>query len=430
MKKRLCTLLLLAALLASLLSIPAGAKLGDAYGYDETPADEVSVTVTISNDGVPLLSTDADQTVLAHLDVTVPYFDLELYGLTDFYRYPAYIVPTGDGKQNAVYDRGSDVIARPTALHAVIYLLERYYYGLAESQCGRGTAKAKGFANSGKAMTDLNGSKYANENEYAALLISGNAMHLYMSNFWGHDANLMYFRNHTFPLMYEGFGSTLDYQLLSDGDTLDFSMHSDERFYQDGAFACFAQDTYEVEAGQALRVRMLYKSSYAVGGEGSDDYKPAATLTTAVYDDEWYEATDAALTPEAGGDGWYTVTFPQAGTYYLMGHDPNWGKPAAHTAPAVAKVVVTAAQEPGLANTTVQRSGGNVRLQCVLDAPGGQLLAATYRAGQFVSAAVRDVTSAGAQVLTLPADGDTVKLFFISSDGAVSETAFTGKLGG
>lgn len=428
MKKRLFTLLLLAALLASLLSIPAGAKLGDAYGYDETPADKVTITVTISNDGVPLVGTDADQTMLAHLDVTVPYFDLELYGLREYYRYPAHTVTTDDGT-DVIYDTSAGVIQRPTALHAVIWLLERYYYGLPESQCGKGAAKAKNFANSGKAMTDLKGGKYTNEYD-ALLLAAQGAMSLYLSNFWGHDANLMYFRNHTFPLMYEGFGSTLDYQLLSDGDTLDFSMHSDERFYQDGAFACFTQDTYEVEAGQALRVRMLYKPSYAVEGEGSDDYQPATALTAAVYDDEWYEATDAALTPEAGGDGWYTVTFPQAGTYYLVGRDLNWGKPAAHTAPAVAKVVVTAAQESGLANTTVQRSGGNVRLQCVLDAPGGQLLAATYREGRLASAAVRNVMSAGAQVLTLPADGDTVKLFFISSDGAVSETAFTGELGG
>ena len=66
----------------------------------------------------------------------------------------------------------------------------------------------------------------------------------------------------------------------------------------------------------------------------------------------------------------------------------------------------------------------------MLDAPGGQLLAATYREGRLVSAAVRDVSAAGAQSITLPADGDSVKLFFISSDGAVSETAFTGKLGG
>ena len=429
MKKRLFTLLLLAALLVSLLSVPAGAKFGDAYGYDETPASEVTVTVTISNDGVPLLGTDTDQTPLAHLDVTVPYFDLALYGLEKYDRYPAHTITTSDGTQ-VIYDTSAGVIQRPTALHAVIWMLERYYYGLAENQCGKGAAKAKNFTNSGKKnMMDLNGGKYANACD-ALVLADQDAMSLYMSNFWGHDANLMYFRNHTFPLMYENFGSTLDYQLLSDGDTLDFSMHSDENFYLDGAFACFSQDTYEVEAGQALRVRMLYKPSYAVEGEGSDDYQPATTLNTAVYDGEWCEVDGVTLTPEAAGDGWYTVTFPQAGTYYLMGHDPNWGKPAAHTAPAVAKVVVTSAQKPGLSNTTVQQSGGNVRLQCVLNETGGQLLAATYREGRLVSAAVRDVTAEGVQCITLPSDGDTVKLFFISSDGAVSETAYSSKLGG
>ena len=43
---------------------------------------------------------------------------------------------------------------------------------------------------------------------YNALTLSGSATSLYMRNFWGHDENLMYFRNHVYPLMSAGVGAT------------------------------------------------------------------------------------------------------------------------------------------------------------------------------------------------------------------------------
>lgn len=51
------------------------------YNYDETPAKEVTVYVTISNDGVPIRGRDG--TVLCHKAITVPYFDLGRYNLTN-----------------------------------------------------------------------------------------------------------------------------------------------------------------------------------------------------------------------------------------------------------------------------------------------------------------------------------------------------------
>ena len=49
-----------------------------------------------------------------------------------------------------------------------------------------------------------------------ALQITGSATSLYMSNFWGHDENLMYFATTAFP-MSGGWGATSDPILLSDG---------------------------------------------------------------------------------------------------------------------------------------------------------------------------------------------------------------------
>ena len=64
---------------------PAPHGLDAQYNYDESPAKEVTVYVTISNDGVPIRGRDG--TILCHQAITVPYFDLSLYDLAEFYRY-------------------------------------------------------------------------------------------------------------------------------------------------------------------------------------------------------------------------------------------------------------------------------------------------------------------------------------------------------
>lgn len=97
-------------------------KDGDAsqYGYDETPADSVKVYVTVSSDGIPLMGNEG--TVLSHLEVEVPYFDLAYQGLTDFYRYH-----TENGSGGYV---DSEIVKRPTALHLYLYMIGVYYLGL------------------------------------------------------------------------------------------------------------------------------------------------------------------------------------------------------------------------------------------------------------------------------------------------------------
>ena len=54
----------------------------------------------------------------------------------------------------------------------------------------------------------------------------------------------MYYRNHVYPLMSAGWGSTADYILLSDNDTIDLAMFSNWSFWTYGAFARFDKDDY------------------------------------------------------------------------------------------------------------------------------------------------------------------------------------------
>lgn len=199
----------------------AEADAGDArqYGYDETPADSVTVYVTVSNDGIPLLGND--NTVLSHLKVEVPYFDLNNQGLSQFYRYH-----TENGSGSYV---DNVVVERPTALHLYLYLLGKYYLGLTDEEITSGSAKIqKQEGNRGVSYFDRGGVPY--KDNLKALYITGSPTSLYMSNFWGHDENLMYYRNHVYPLMSPGTGSTADYVLLSDGDTIDVAMFSNWSF--------------------------------------------------------------------------------------------------------------------------------------------------------------------------------------------------------
>ena len=298
--------------------------------YDETNADSVTVNVTISNDGIPLMG--ADGTVLANLDVTIPYFDLADYGLSKYYRYGTEF---GWGSYN-----NDKLIERPTALHAYIYIIERYYMGLPADQCGRGTSGILDY----KKKTDvpyMDGGIAYNSGRTVALNPTGSATSLYMKQFWGHDENLMYFRNHEYPLMGKGWGSTCDYILLSDGDRLDVAMFTNWDFYKDGGFNQFSQDVYSIAQGDTVTTS-TFKAGTSAGLDGeSPALEPISGLNVAVYDADWNKVADVT------GDGTYSYTFDKAGTYYIMATDTGAKTTDAHYAPAITKVTVTPRDDSG-----------------------------------------------------------------------------------
>lgn len=160
-----------------------------------------------------------------------------------------------------------------------------------------------------------------------------------MRNFWGHDENLMYFRNHVYPLMSAGWGATCDYMLLSDGDTIDLAMFTDWNFHHVGAFCKFDKDEYSVPAEEGLKLQTLKYDTRSVTDGGTESFVKIGTLNLAVYNEDWTSASaKAKLT---GSDGAYTVTFTEPGTYYLLATDPNAATDSACYAPATARVTVT-----------------------------------------------------------------------------------------
>ena len=298
------------------------------YGYDETDADSVTVYVTISNDGVPLIGRDG--TVLSHLQVTVPYFDLEYQGLAEYYRYKT---ENGQGSYTGV-----DVVQRPTLLHLYLYLLGVYCQGWSVEDVTRG-GKTVLNSSSNYVYRDLLGTTpAAGAWNNLTLYLTGSATSMYMQQFWGHDENLMYYRNHVFPLMSAGWGATADYILLSDGDTVDLAMFSDYTFHTRGAFACFDQDHYTVQAGKALTFQTLKYDTRDVSDGGSGGIDPIDELAVRVYNENWQEVSISPSPNDAAS--YYTVTFETPGTYYLLALDPDAGGREACYAPATACVTV------------------------------------------------------------------------------------------
>ncbi|MGN0629671.1 MAG: dockerin type I domain-containing protein [Oscillospiraceae bacterium] len=303
------------------------------YGYNETPAESVTVTVTLSNDGIPIMG--KGDVPLANLEVTVPYFDLKLYGLEGFYR-----CHTENGKGIYV---DSTVVERPTVLHLYIYLLERYYLGLDEEDCGKGNSQVTNYSSN----TDVYYFDDAVKEAYSsgtkkALYITGKATSMYMSNFWGHDENLMYYRNHRYPLMREGWGATGDYILLSDGDRIDLAMFSNWDFHTNGAFLSFDEEKYTAEIGTELAVAVKQTATSAgLTGEETPIVPYTGETNVELYDASWNKVMTEIV---KGTNGEYTVTLPKtAGTYYIMASDVNGKTNSAAMAPATAKIVVESA---------------------------------------------------------------------------------------
>lgn len=311
------------------------------YNYDETPAKEVTVYVTISNDGVPIRGRDG--TVLCHKAITVPYFDLSRYDLAEFYRYH-----TANGEGEYIDE---NIVERPTGLHLYLYLLERYFIGLPEEECGKGKY-TRGDLEAFMLNEDV---MYMDEtpaymaDKCAALKITGSPTSLYMANFWGHDENLMYYRNHCYPYMSPGWGSTSDYIVLSDGDTWDVSMYSNWSFWSSGgAFTCFDKDEYNARPGMQLTVNM---QAYGTTFEDSNFY-PFANLDVFLYNSKWEQIEQ--YKEAADGKSTFSFTAPtEEGTYYLVGMDPyrkiatddSGGTDYAKIAPATAILNVSATAE-------------------------------------------------------------------------------------
>ena len=298
------------------------------YNYKETKADEVTVYVTISNNGVPIRGYNG--TPISHLKVTVPYFDLEEQGLDSYYRYH-----TENGRGGYVDGK---VVERPTVLHLYLYLLGVYCLGCDPEDVTTGAKRIVDQESSYQKIVNILGE--ADTWSGPALTLSGGATSMYMTHFWGHDENLMYYRNHVYPLMGPSWGSTADYILLSDGDTIDVALFTDWNFWNDGgAFTCFDKDEYTVKAGETLTFNTLKYETKSVADGGSESFLPIEGMAVYLCNENW-DLLDEIRPDEGNAYQYETGDLEPGNDYYLLAVDTKAGSKEARCAPATARVHV------------------------------------------------------------------------------------------
>lgn len=277
-------------------------------------ADSGYVYISVSHEGQ--FVNDKNGAPMAHVPVSfekLAEIDLDTYGLTD-YKYDA----DGDGTYEI------------TALQLVIYAHEKL--------CGRSWSDVT--------FTGAPGSGY------------------FEGGIFGFDENLNYYLNGQYPLAGEGWGATAENIVLKPGDCLDMASFSCWGFYSDPAFGFhyFADAeggmtfAYTAEASSPCSIKLI---------RGAKD----ANYTSQFFDEPDYPISwgktlfTADGTATTGSDGTASVTFPEAGTYYLwcdggpgtdgtneygMGYHDYCGvaEPCIVSSPAYAVVTVTAAPEP------------------------------------------------------------------------------------
>ena len=139
-----------------------------------------------------LFNETLNNTTVSYQDLDVPYFDLALYGLENFYYNPdCYTGTQGPGTP----ETANGVV---TGMHAFIYATEIFQLGYSPEQAGRG----------------LGASKLSNHISWG-----GSAGSSFMT-FWGGTYNINYYVNWTYPLGRPGLGSTSDQIALNNGDII------------------------------------------------------------------------------------------------------------------------------------------------------------------------------------------------------------------
>lgn len=229
-------------------------------GVKEKVLKPVTVYFSFSHDDKFESCEQSGQTV-ALKKITVPYFDLALYGLENFYfaseNYgPASGDPTG-GPGSAL-DPGTKEFAygKITMLHLFIYATEVYYLGIDPADAGKGYLADNGMG------TDI-------------FNYSGSTGSIFLQNIWNYDLNLNYYLNYEYPLASAGWGSTCDQILLRDGDIVTLGHFSDYSFFNDttSIFNYIVADKTDPVQGDKIKLEL-----YHAGADMYGTYNTAHTL--------------------------------------------------------------------------------------------------------------------------------------------------------
>ena len=230
-------------------------------GVKEKVLKPVTVYFSFSHDDKFESCEQSGQTV-ALKKVTVPYFDLALYGLEDFYfASEDYGPASGDptGGPGSALDPGTQEFAygKITMLHLFLYATEVYYLGIDPADAGKGY-----LADNGIMGTDI-------------FSYSGSTGSIFLQNIWKYDLNLNYYLNYEYPLASAGWGSTCDQILLREGDIVTLGHFSDWSFFNDttSIFNYIVADKTDPVQGDKIKLEL-----YHAGADMYGTYNTAHTL--------------------------------------------------------------------------------------------------------------------------------------------------------
>ena len=144
-------------------------------------APSVTGILSLSRDAEYMVGPASDE-VMVFKPITVPYFDLGLYGLEEYYFVSESYSDDGDGLPGSDLEPGTAAYAdgKVTMLHLLIYALEVYYYDVPEKDAGKGYLYEEGLIGT------------------EAFTIQGGTGSSFMTQFWGGDCNLNYYVNYEY----------------------------------------------------------------------------------------------------------------------------------------------------------------------------------------------------------------------------------------
>ena len=264
-----------------------------------------TIKFSLSMDGVPLIP---------QTEVTIPWYALSTYGLSQYNRYEAASFENGGQYIN------TNLVTIPTVLHAFLTMHERTY------------------------GTSFNSSTRSNFFD-----LSGSATSMFITKLFSTETyNLMYFCDHEYPLMAAGWGSTADYILLEDGMTVDVGVFTDMGFWSHGAFLAFDRDDYYMTPNgtRTVTVSAVPTTGHATGETGTVTPKAGAEIhLLQVTGTALEDYSDLGLLGTTNSDGTFTLnlanvsaTLTAGQTYVLAAYGTDAGTESACEVAAYAQV--------------------------------------------------------------------------------------------
>ena len=294
MKKKILSIFM--AVLMVVLMLPTAAFADETLQGDTDNSGTVDVYMTISEGQNGFYETYTGD-VLFHTLLKVPYFDIALYGLEDYYYNPDCY--TGGTQEPGTKQSAEGVV---TSMHVFIYATEKYMLGISDEDLGKG--------------------KY-NDELFEWISWSQGAGSSFMS-FWNGSTNLNYYLDYMFPLGRPEHGSTSDQQALHDGSKIDIHLIKDKDV-MGSSYSFFATedgalDMAETTAGESITLTLRKTLS---------DYTNTETFEVLSGVETFYAAKEDYVNQDVGTEGWISlgttdengkVTIPSdlaAGTYYI-----------------------------------------------------------------------------------------------------------------